>query len=220
MLSPLHGESRLLTTPRARARRTAQYAATQLGSEANAIQKQIGEHKKAKRDAEAQALVAARAAKLASKRDKEAEAAAKFAHLLTKVRAVGNYVHPSVVESADEAHNNVLRAWAPDAAPPRPRGADDGALPHHGVLARLDGYDAERGVKIVGHRGYCLTGYGLFLNLALINYGLEFLFNKGCGTRLRCAEKRACSWRQVHAQPAALLHAARPDGQDSAVVRL
>lgn len=32
---------------------------------------------------------------------------------------------------------------------------------------------------MVGHRGYCLTGYGLFLNLALVNYGLEFLFNKG-----------------------------------------
>ena len=30
----------------------------------------------------------------------------------------------------------------------------------------------------MGHRGYCLTGYGLFLNLALINYGLEFLWRK------------------------------------------
>lgn len=52
-------------------------------------------------------------------------------------------------------------------------------LSHHEVLTRLDGYDPERGVKIVGHRGFCLTGYGLFLNLALVNYGLEFLFNKG-----------------------------------------
>lgn len=52
-------------------------------------------------------------------------------------------------------------------------------LSHHEVLTRLDGYDPERGVKVVGHRGYCLTGYGLFLNLALVNYGLEFLWNKG-----------------------------------------
>jgi len=52
-------------------------------------------------------------------------------------------------------------------------------LSHHEVLTRLDGYDPERGVKIVGHRGYCLTGYGLFLNLALVNYGLEFLWRKG-----------------------------------------
>jgi seryl-tRNA synthetase len=52
-------------------------------------------------------------------------------------------------------------------------------LSHHEVLTRIDGYDPERGVKIVGHRGYCLTGYGLFLNLALVNYGLEFLWRKG-----------------------------------------
>ena len=51
-------------------------------------------------------------------------------------------------------------------------------LSHHEVLTRIDGYDPERGVKIVGHRGYCLTGYGLFLNLALVNYGLEFLWRK------------------------------------------
>ena len=52
-------------------------------------------------------------------------------------------------------------------------------LSHHEVLTRIDGYDSERGQKIFGHRGYCLTGYGLFLNLALVNYGLEFLFKKG-----------------------------------------
>ena len=52
-------------------------------------------------------------------------------------------------------------------------------LSHHEVLTRLDGFDPERGVKVVGHRGYCLTGFGLFLNLALINYGLEFLWGKG-----------------------------------------
>lgn len=34
-------------------------------------------------------------------------------------------------------------------------------------------------MKVAGHRGYSLTGYGLFLNLALINYGLEFLWRKG-----------------------------------------
>jgi seryl-tRNA synthetase len=52
-------------------------------------------------------------------------------------------------------------------------------LSHHEVLSRLDGYDAERGVKVVGHRGYFLKNYGVFLNQALINYGLEFLSSKG-----------------------------------------
>lgn len=35
------------------------------------------------------------------------------------------------------------------------------------------------GVKIAGHRGYFLTGDGVDLNLALINYGLSFLRKKG-----------------------------------------
>lgn len=47
------------------------------------------------------------------------------------------------------------------------------------MLTRLDGYEAERGVKVVGHRGYFLKRWGVFLNQALINYGLEFLSEKG-----------------------------------------
>lgn len=43
----------------------------------------------------------------------------------------------------------------------------------------MDGYDPERGVKVVGHRGYFLKKWGVFLNQALINYGLEFLDSKG-----------------------------------------
>lgn len=35
------------------------------------------------------------------------------------------------------------------------------------------------GVKVAGHRGYFLTNDGVDLNLALINYGLDFLRKKG-----------------------------------------
>ena len=70
----------------------------------------------------------------------------------------------------------MIRKWAPeDTKFEKP----EGALSHHEVLTRIDGYDPERAQKITGHRGYCLTGYGLFLNLALINYGLQYLFGKG-----------------------------------------
>ena len=69
----------------------------------------------------------------------------------------------------------MIRKWSPEDKLVEKRDC----LSHHDVLTRIDGYDSERGVKIVGHRGYCLTGYGLFLNLALINYGLEFLWGKG-----------------------------------------
>lgn len=34
-------------------------------------------------------------------------------------------------------------------------------------------------MKIAGHRAYCLTGWGLFLNMALAQYGLDFLHKKG-----------------------------------------
>ena len=74
-----------------------------------------------------------------------------------------------------KANNAVIRTWAPEGFQPQKKNA----LSHHEILYRLDGYDPERGVKVVGHRGYCLTGMGLFLNLALVHYGLEYLYGKG-----------------------------------------
>ncbi|KAL9611314.1 MAG: hypothetical protein Q9167_004038 [Letrouitia subvulpina] len=91
------------------------------------------------------------------------------------IKTIGNYVHDSVPISKSEDDNQLIRTWTPDGVQLRKQDC----LSHHEVLTRIDGYDPERGVKIVGHRGYCLTGYGLFLNLALVNYGLEFLWKKG-----------------------------------------
>jgi seryl-tRNA synthetase len=45
-------------------------------------------------------------------------------------------------------------------------------------MTRTDIYDGERGVKLVGHRGYFLKKWGVLLNQALINYGLHFLVGK------------------------------------------
>lgn len=96
--------------------------------------------------------------------------------LIAKVKSIGNYVHDSVPVSDNEDDNVIVRSWqpSPDVALER-----QDCLSHHEVLTRIDGWDSARAVKIAGHRGYCLIGYGLFLNLALINYGLEFLHNKG-----------------------------------------
>lgn len=103
------------------------------------------------------------------------EAREKEIALNKKAKSIGNYVHESVPVSDNEDNNEQVRDWAPEGEKVEKKDC----LSHHEVLTRLDGYDPERGVKIVGHRGYCLTGYGLFLNLALVNYGLEFLFGKG-----------------------------------------
>ncbi|KAJ5095157.1 hypothetical protein N7532_007448 [Penicillium argentinense] len=153
--------------------RKTRYGVTQIGSQLNALLKQIGMKKKNKEDASE--LIAEKAELDKKKKEAEDKAIQVENERDRKIRTIGNYVHESVPVSQTEDDNQIIKNWKPeDAAMDRP-----GCLSHHEVLTRLDGYDPERGVKIVGHRGYCLTGYGLFLNLALINYGLEFLFNKG-----------------------------------------
>jgi seryl-tRNA synthetase len=74
----------------------------------------------------------------------------------------------------EQDDNTIIREWKPEGTEVERREC----LSHHEVLTRLDGYDPERGVKIVGHRGYFLKQYGVFLNQALINYGLEFLSSR------------------------------------------
>ncbi|KAL1958317.1 hypothetical protein VTO42DRAFT_4634 [Malbranchea cinnamomea] len=153
--------------------RATRYEASQIGTKMNAVQKEIGMKKKNKEDA---SELLAQKAEL-EKQKKEVEDRATELEILrdTKLKTIGNYVHESVPVSNNEDDNVVIRSWAP----PDVKVEKRDCLSHHEVLTRLDGYDPERGVKCIGHRGYCLTGYGLFLNLALINYGLEFLFNKG-----------------------------------------
>ena len=101
-----------------------------------------------------------------------------FTQLKKTYSQVGNILHPSVPISNDEKDNAVIRTWGTfDSS----RKIDDtpGNAHHYKVLQWLGGYDAERGVKIAGHRGYFLTGPGVLLNQALIQYGLKFLASKG-----------------------------------------
>lgn len=126
----------------------------------------------------------------------------KEAALKTKVKSIGNIVHDSVslslqgklsfwrvsyhpgrilnvisqVPVSDNEDNNAIqRTWAPPGVAVEKKDV----LSHHEVLLRLDGYDPDRGTKVVGHRGYFLKQWGVFLNQALINYGLEYLSQKG-----------------------------------------
>ncbi|KAI7970993.1 hypothetical protein EIK77_007109 [Talaromyces pinophilus] len=155
------------------AARRARYEVTQIGSKINAVQKEIGQKKKNKEDASE--LLQQKIDLDKQKKEAEENALAKEKERDSRIKTIGNYVHDSVPISDNEDDNVVERTWAPENVVVEKRDC----LSHHEVLTRLDGYDPERGVKVVGHRGYCLTGYGLFLNLALVNYGLEFLFNKG-----------------------------------------
>ncbi|KAI0442400.1 seryl-tRNA synthetase [Xylaria telfairii] len=153
--------------------RTTLYAATQIGAEIKTVQSNITARKK---KGEAIDDLLAQKDEITQRRVAQEKAAAELQQKLdAKLKTVGNYVHSSVPVSTTEDDNAVLRTWNPET----PRPAPENLLSHHQVLARLEGYDPERGTKLAGHRGYCLTGWGLFLNQALINFGLEFLFNKG-----------------------------------------
>jgi seryl-tRNA synthetase len=157
-------------------RKTQYEAATAMGAKINKVKKDMGENKKKKGDPEEfKSLMAEKDRLEKEKKDLEELATQKQTALWKKAKSIGNYVHDSVPVSDDEINNALIRDWTPEGVKVEKKDC----LSHHEVLTRLGGYDPERGVKIVGHRGYCLTGYGLFLNLALVNYGLEFLFNKG-----------------------------------------
>lgn len=157
--------------------RKTQYAAgTEMGAKLNKVQKDMGLNKKNKGDpAEFEKLKQEKDDLTKEKKRLEEVAEEKYAALLKKVKSIGNYVHDTVPLSDNEDNNRLERDWAPEGTTPEKKDC----LSHHEVLTRLDGYDAERGVKIVGHRGYFLTDYGWFLNQALINYGMQFLFKRG-----------------------------------------
>ncbi|KAL9943808.1 Cytosolic seryl-tRNA synthetase [Verticillium nonalfalfae] len=154
--------------------RSEQYKVTQFNAQIGAVQKEIGQRRKNKVD---DADLQVKKTDLQKQqKDQEAAAAEKQKELRNKTRIIGNYVHESVPISNTEDDNKVIRTWKPEGRELKPFAA---AVSHHDVLLKLGGYDPTRGVKLVGHRGYCLTGMGYFLNQALVSYGIEFLFNKG-----------------------------------------
>ncbi|MCJ1273007.1 Cytosolic seryl-tRNA synthetase [Puttea exsequens] len=153
--------------------RRTHYAGTQIGAYINKVQKEIGVKRKAKEDADE---LTARKAELEREKKVLMESAAEKDELLQrKLKTVGNYVHDSVPVSGTEDDNAEISKWAPEGVKVEKRDF----LSHHEVLYRIDGFDQERGTKVAGHRGYCLIEDGLLLNLALVNYGLHFLRNKG-----------------------------------------
>nr|UXY88384.1 seryl-tRNA synthetase [Cryptomonas curvata] len=53
------------------------------------------------------------------------------------------------------------------------------SLNHVDLLEKIDGVEYQKGIYISGNRGYFLKKFGIALNIALIQYGLDFLQNKG-----------------------------------------
>lgn len=89
-----------------------------------------------------------------------------------KLNSIGNIVHESVPISTDEKDNIIIKVWGSN------REKTPNLKHHHELLYMIGGYEAEAGSKVAGHRGYYLTGMGMLLNNALVQYGLQFLAQK------------------------------------------
>mgnify|MGYP001614133266 CR=1 FL=1 len=99
------------------------------------------------------------------------------ATLDSKVHKVGNIVHDSVFPSADEEKNEIVQEWG--VIEEKKIDGSMGQLHHHQIMRCLNMFEPERGSKVAGHRGYFLRGVGVLLNQALINYGLNFMTDRG-----------------------------------------
>ena len=157
--------------------REATYSFEQGRRDLNAINKEIGQRKKADPKDSCDDLVSKTAEIKARLESLEVQAVEAAATRDTLLRGIGNIVHDSVPVSNDEANNKVVRIWGT----PNKMKIDGtpGKMHHHEVLARLHGVDFKKGVEVAGHRGYYLKGPAVMLNFALMQYGLNFLMKKG-----------------------------------------
>mmetsp|Transcript_15075 Transcript_15075/g.40410 ORF Transcript_15075/g.40410 Transcript_15075/m.40410 type:complete len:448 (+) Transcript_15075:58-1401(+) len=151
--------------------RQARFRVDQLRKELNSLSKEIGKRMRAKEDTTE--LVAKSKETKACIADAESGVAALEADRDTVLKSIGNLVPDSVLVSDNEDLNPVVRTWgepAPVAAP---------ALNHVDLLHRIGGVEYARGVSVAGGRGYFLKGDGALLNLALVQYGMHFLVERG-----------------------------------------
>jgi len=145
----------------------------ELNQEKNKLNEEIKIKKKADSKANVEDLVGKNKeiqTKIASLKE---EVKVAEAEVESALNVIGNIVHETVPVSNDEAKDNeIVKKWGSF-------DSKDGLKHHHELLWMIDGYDFERGVKIVGHRGYFLKGVGVKLNFAIQMYALNFLEKKG-----------------------------------------
>lgn len=166
--------------------RTAMFNMEQAKKECNIINKEIGDRKKKDSKCDCSDLVekATSFKQQIPILEKDMNSYAKIRDTL--LHKIGSIVHSSVFVSNDEANNKVLRSWG---IPKRfSHSLGDcgssanfikGNLHHHEIMAKLRGFDCKKGVEVAGHRGVFLIGVLVRLNMALIQYGLNFLIQKG-----------------------------------------
>ncbi|PWA36309.1 hypothetical protein CTI12_AA594500 [Artemisia annua] len=87
--------------------------------------------------------------------------------IMSKCAQLGSYD-----EELYKANNVVIRTWGEKRTEPNLKN-------HVKLMEDLGIADTIKGSNVAGNRGYFLKGAGVSLNQALINFGLDFLENKG-----------------------------------------
>ena len=90
------------------------------------------------------------------------------------IAELGNKLNSKCIVNDDEENNGLIYdvEFKHDKLPEKP-------LDHIDLLEKLGFVDIENGIKVAANRGYFLTGFGVRLNQAIINYGLDFLEKRG-----------------------------------------
>jgi seryl-tRNA synthetase len=97
-----------------------------------------------------------------------------------KLGMIGNIVHDTVPISQDEDKDNrVDSLWGVPRSFEGIKYQTNGFRPHFELLDMIGAVNFGSGHDVFGSRGYFLTGPGVLLNQALINYGIAFLSLNG-----------------------------------------
>ncbi|KAK9828382.1 hypothetical protein WJX81_002118 [Elliptochloris bilobata] len=151
--------------------RDAIFRTERLRTEFNALNKEIGQRRKAKEDtADLQERSKALKQSIATTEEESARLESKRDAALA---TIGNYVHDSVPVSADEVDNTVVRTWGEARN-------EDGLKNHVDLVLLLDLVDLEAGTSVAGGRGFFLRKEGVLLNQALVQAALAHGLAAGC----------------------------------------
>lgn len=172
----------------------------ELKKEINAVNKEIGNRKKADRKANVEDLI-----KKSLSLKEELPILENEEKYLLKQRnsylaKVGNVLNSKVVVSKDEVHNKVVKTWGvckkfriedsdinekkeceSSSGNTTIGGSSNGKLKyyhHFDLLLKIGGANFKKGIQVAGHRGYYLTGMGFLLHNAILQYALQFLVQK------------------------------------------
>lgn len=151
--------------------REKQHLLDNLRKDINALNTEIGKKKKAKEDADELIARVPGLKQQIAQTEKECED--KKAELDKLLCTIGNLVHESVPVSDNEDNNGLIVDWGE-----KRMNEKNDLFHHHELLWKIDGFEPLRGSDVAGSRCYFLKGVGVQLNLAIINYGLQFLMNR------------------------------------------